>query len=335
MPTLVSNRRRLVSIALLATVLASPGLSAPDETALSIRQHVDAEFHNGDFEALERRAASYRDPSQRTADGLWKLGAFYQQLAVNTGRPWVGSSLEGSAWTTIERWLQRHPGSVAAIFARVMALCTYAQMVEWAERNGKLPTEQWTADSAALDEAMHLLDEVRTRAKEDPHWHALRLRIMRLARASSDDLIIAHDEALAEWPGYYDTHLDLLDHLMEAWIGRPHLIEAFTNTVYERTREAEGEQVYARLLQRALENKHGHRLFTKLRVDWNRLKSGYRQMIERFPSSKNAQQLALLACLKGDWSSAAEVFRTRDEPPAREVWGQPFAYRSCRESALK
>lgn len=335
MPGLGASRSRWWAMALLGAVLAAPATAAPDESARAIRQHVDAEFHNGDFEALERPAASYRDPSQRTADGHWKLGAFYQQLAKTTGRPWIGISLEGAAWTTIESWQQRYPDSVAALFARVMAMCTYAQMVEWAERSGKLPTEQWTAESAALEDAMRLLDEVRSRAKDDPHWHALRLRVMRLARASPDELIIAHDEALVEWPGYYDTHLDLLDHLMEVWIGRPHLIAAFANTVYERTRSAEGEQVYARLVQHALETKHGHRLFEKLHVDWNRLKAGYRQMIERFPSAKNAQQLAMLACLKGDWTSAAEVFRTRDEAPSREVWGQPFAYKSCRESALK
>lgn len=308
---------------------------APSELGerATLKTQVRDLFRADDFAKLETLSASFRDGSQRTQSGIWKLTVFYgafQDLAAEVAREdQVGwDRLAGR----IGRWQQAYRASPSALIAEAAMLKARA----WTLRPRRYVQEASLGGENRFTRTLRLaaeqLDNAKAIAAADPHFYALRADLAAALGEDPGAFMERINEGLDKAPGYLPLAFAGLSYFAGGdATERPEVakrIEAFANTAALRLPGTEGAAVYARLYWQASAAIYGDDLFAKSQVDWPRMRSGMDAVLARYPDAWNRNNFAYLACLERDRPTAQRLLAGLGEP-ILSVWKAQKIFTGC------
>lgn len=306
---------------------------------ISERRVIDAEvqvlWHNDDFDALQHLAEKWRVNRERTQSGFWKLPLFYAAFEDLQKPALVGDYPAGLAWARLDRWMSQYPNSATPILVKTGLLLIQAQKADPWEVYSNVGVAPWHPNVDLLQGARELLEQNKTKASEEPYWHTLYLRLMRLEARSDDEILIAHAEALDAHPLFEQTSLETFDYFIDRWAPNFKLIDGFANTVVERTKNLTGMAGYARLYEQALPKFRKGQYFSVRNRDWNKMNAGLDVIDRNYPSPWNTHQHAMHACIAQDLQTAREQFARADDTQASLVWQDAIMFKQCKRWAAE
>ena len=339
MPASLFSYVRITAALMIAVVTFAHAASAgPQAAELREREAITTQVQIAwiarDFAKLDALAEEWRNPSQRTSSGYWKLSLFYNHLDENfLARNRITFPL-GEDWTAIDTWIARHPQAPTPVILKALMLIRQAQDCYVPPRTARVRRKAPDAfNPDFLKAARDLLDEYKDVAGRDPHWYTALLRVLRLQGASDDEMLLAHADAMAAHPLYYQTHFEVFRDLVERWHPNMKMIDAFANTVLEGTKTREGHQVYARLYEDATIELNQGRMFAPSLAVWNRMRTGYEEINQAYPTAWNAHHFAFNACMAQDGATTRRLFAAFNGETVREAWQSAIIYRQCQEMA--
>ncbi len=302
----------------------------------ALKKQVRALFTADDFAGLETLSASFRDGSQRTSSGIWKLTVFYgafQDMAAEISRDDAESWDELSGG--IVHWQQLYKSSPAAIVADAVALKAHA----WTLRPRHFVLDASTGENRfirTLRLAAELLDHSKDVAAADPHFYAVRSDLAAALDESPGPFMERINEGLDKAPDYYPVYFAGLNFFADANAAEradvAQRIEAFANTAAQRFSGADKEAIYARLYWHAYSAVYGDDLFAKSQVDWPRMRSGIDAVLTRYPDAWNRNNFAYLACLQKDEAETKRLLAGVTEP-ILSVWKAKAIFNGCQHWA--
>jgi len=327
--------RAFVSLAAATFFVAhsNKGQAAVILTEISERRDADFEvqrlWHSDDFNRLEALAGHWRTNRVRTQAGFWKLSIFYEVIDEAQKSAIVSDYPDGIAWQRLKRWMQAYPTSPIPQIAFASLLLIQANKGRpWSADN--VPVSPWKPRVDLVREARSVLEASKKIAADEPHWHTIYLRLLRVEGKSDEDLLLAHADALAAFPLYDQTHFELLDYLIDRWEPRFELVDAFINTVLARTQELTGMTAYARLYERALPKLQRGQFYALEGRSWPKMQAGLDEIDKSYPSHWNYHQHALHACIAGDKPVARTMMASAAEEQAQYVWRDAIAFKQCK-----
>jgi hypothetical protein len=288
----------------------------------------------GQFAELDQLAAYYRENEIRTSSGLWKLTFLYDGLDEFLNINDKNEAFWIQFRDITDNYLEQRPESPTAIVMKGIYLKQYA----WKFRGGgwarEVPATAWKPFRENLRIADAFLQEAESLGSTDPHWHSLRVEILKGLGADKRELEPVLLEGLSAFPYYYDLYFEAIDYFSPRWQGDAEKIEVFANYAVSLTQENEGMGLYARVYWSVGRSQYrDNSLFIRSRVDWEKMKEGILDVTAVYPDDWNIQNFAYFACLKGDSETTRALLEQMRTSPISGVWNASLSYEVCRERA--
>ncbi|MEZ5853320.1 MAG: hypothetical protein R3D67_00695 [Hyphomicrobiaceae bacterium] len=153
-------------------------------------------WHKDDTATLESIAAGIREGHQRTADGDWRSLQFYEALKDIFASSNFRKHEEPEDDRVLEHWRAAFPRSPTPVIARALLLLRRSENAKRTVALDRPPTTGWIPEKEKLEEARQLLETNRAMATVDPYWHVAWLTTLDALDSSTDDILIANQEAL-------------------------------------------------------------------------------------------------------------------------------------------
>ena len=293
------------------------------EERAAIRSATRNAFLKEDFSQLEEVSLNYRLTKSRTPSGIWKLTVFHagiseaiKERARAQEREAAFRELEGMT----ARWAKRHPNSPSARIAHSSVLISHA----WAFRGdgyaSTVKPEAWKPFRKYIAMARAYLEKHKAIAAVDPRWYEEMLTVAKAEGWKRDEVDRLLDEALDREPLFYQTYFEALSYLLPKWHGGTREIDDFARKAVQRTSKQEGQGMYARIYWYASQAEFRNQLFSDSMVVWPLMKSGFEDVIARYPDAWNLNNYAKFACLAGDKLKARELLERTKVSIMSEAW---------------
>ena len=327
--------RLLVSITacwLLASSIETVGAQSARQAEevkerMALIRAVSQDWYQKDYAGLERQAQRYSDLTERTQSGFAKLAYFYEFFFA-LAREQSPYFPKGDHFSKLEFWQDALPDSTTAKMVKSIFLLEQAKHYNEVTNKNRVPVTPWTFDAGMLALAKLELQAIPLE-RRDPHWYVVWLRIMATSNDPLDEIVIAHDEALQRYPTYEPAHLEAFIHLAKRWSSGSGRLEAFANTVVNRTKSQLGMSMYTRLYEDAFVGMNNDSLILN-GLNWPAMKAGYQQITAENPVPWNTNHYAFFACMARDAPALREAFKLMAGQIVREAWHQPVFYEACK-----
>lgn len=294
-------------------------------------------FEAADFAKLEKVFRIYRNERSRTPSGIWKLSVFYNgiQNSIDASMAETGrDSAFGALDARIHSWIKLYPTSPSARIAQSMMFISLA----WAYRgNGVASTvkpESWEPYTANIARARDILETNKSFAASDPHWYVTMLIVARAQGWDREHFNNLLEEALSKEPFYYQTYFGAVEYLQPKWYGGVSEIEALAQDAVKRTKQLEGDGMYARIYWYASQIEFENNIFTESLAAWPRMKAGFDDILARYPDGWNLNNYAKFACLAQDKPTTRALIERTNSNVVPEAWDPISLRQQCADWAL-
>lgn len=324
--------RRMLSFVVLFVIASFAGADELS-TRSEIQRKAARLFSVEKFDELEALAERYRNTSERTSSGLWKLTIFY--AGIDSNHPvdiqddfyWKISKMKA------DNWVKQFPDSPTAHIVKGIILINYAWTFRGTGWARNVPEEAWKPFKENLAIAKAHMLAGRAFASRDPHWYLTTARILKGLGEAPDAYKAFVNEGLDQWPTYYQLYFEAINYLAPKWYGDRRQIEAFANQAVERTRAIEGMGMYARIYWFASQTQYDEKLFIKSNVVWEKMRAGIFDVLDKYPDAWNTQNFAYFSCLAKDRDTTRILFDRMTEPMIISAWKSGEVYTQCRSFA--
>lgn len=291
------------------------------------------QFERRNFAALTTMTRRFVETRARTPSGGWKstivhyaIGrAKFDRLSFEPG---------GVIPAPFDTWIKQFPDAPGPYIALARAIYNHSQTFRaWGNvpRQERRKSKAWAPYFRALDAAKQLLIDNKKVASRDPEWFALMLRIAAVEAASPAALAPLFEEAVAREPLYYETYFSMAR--ASLWADeekrRAEYLEQVARAALERTRQAEGGSLYARVYWFAYQQRPHPGFLRATRADRNLLKAGFDDIVQRYPTQWNINYAALFACLGGDDAATKRLFDWMVNGASPAAWGRLSMIADC------
>lgn len=319
---------------------AEPKLDGPE---LDVREALYAQGRA--LIQLQRRSDAvvvYRDyvaQRRRTPSGLWMSESFY--LGVESALlESVPKDEEARRWDWLEketsRWAREAPDSPLPRLLHAEMLLGRAWEIRGTRYAAKTPAEVWKPFYAAIERTLKYLDRERAIASGAPEYYKLSLDAMRGSENGGAPLAVL-DQGERAFPGYYPMYFAMYTTLLPKWSGSVAQIEAFAADAVRRTHASEGESMYARIYWFAAQGAYSKTLFWRTYANWERMKEGFDDVVQRYPDQWNLHNYARFACDAQDRETLTKLLPKLkiqgNMQMLESAWGSRKHFEECGEMA--
>jgi hypothetical protein len=231
-----------------------------------------------------------------------------------TDGTWVGWNLlygygellqQGGMWdeqlALLRKWRGQEPTSGAAALMEASYWSSYAWFARGTQFAANVPREAFKIADQRMARSRAVLDEAKPYASANPAWYAQMLEVAVFQGWPLAERLALFDEGVRAEPLYDAIYIRMAAGLTPRWGGSLDAYHRFVRASVEKTKSAEGDIMYARLYWVLSEIESDKEPFTTLGIPWQRMKSGFDSLIERYPNSQwNLQRYAYFACRAGD-----------------------------------
>lgn len=326
---------RILGLVLLAMV-ATTCVNAESYGPYELKEIVAKAYKASDFPTLDRLATKLRTEKSRTPSGLWYLTVFYANLnAEILEKNEKNSEVQ---WANIEsklnRWVAAYPQSATA----PIALANAQEWHAWALRGhgfaNTVTPKGWEDFAKQMAIASNTLEANKKISSDDPQWYVVMLKIALAQGWKKEQYWSLYEEALSKEPLYYQTYFQAAERLIPMWGGSVGEIRNFAADVVKRTASTEGQGMYARIYW-AVSSRAGEAEFfaePHRSVVWSQMKTGFEDVIKKYPSDWNRNAYAKFACQVGDMDTFIAITRSFKGQPMKDAWPDDY-FQKCKQYA--
>lgn len=260
---------------------------------------------------------------ERLTSGAWvgsELFSGYMEWLQND-RPW------DEQLALLRQWRAADPKSGAAALMEGSYWIAYAWFARGREFASKVPEEAFKTMRERMAKARRVLEEAKPYAASNPAWYVLMLQVALLQSWPMSERIALFDEAVKAEPLYDATYLEMATALTPRWGGSLDDYHRFVRGAVEKTKASYGDLMYARLYWGLIGVEHDKDPFKELKIPWQRMKSGFDDLMKRYPDSQwNLQNYAVFACRAGDGKTFNALL---PKLTGKWVGGEPYTRDYC------
>ncbi len=332
----IGFRRAAAIVVVVATILTAPPVRAADLAQSTEEARFEQHFHellwHDRTDELDVLAAQLRRDRARFDDGRWKLAILYWTV----GRiPWDADDTKiADARARLAAWRAKHPDSPTPHIALAQLVIGEAWRARGHKFANEVTEEQWRGFHEKVHEAHQLLDSTKAVASACPGWYEAMQIVALMENWSPARTQQLFDEAVSHEPLYQPLYFNREQSLQPQWGGSLQQIAAFAERAAELTKATEGRSMYARVLWAGVQAE-GTKPLEDGTFDWQKMKQGFRDLMERYPKSdRNLQAFARYAWAANDKATAAEIFKKLGDDWYSDIWGNRDRFEYARKWAL-
>jgi hypothetical protein len=300
-------------------------------TVLSLR--AENLFSSSSYKELDKLFDQLNQPSERWADGRWKLDAVSSGLAsfFSEWKTWP------EHYKKIQDWKKANPTSKGAAITEAIYWDTYA----WNARGGgyasTVTEEGWKLFKQRLSKAEQVLIKSKSYASENRLWYAEYLNIALGLGWSRDKYQALFIDAIRKEKYYYKYYFEMVTFLSPRWGGNYELVDQFIRDSVSATKIQEGHTLYARLywIISQMEGEEVN-LFTDTPASWDLMQQGFEDLMKRYPNSYwNLNNYASFSCRAGDKTTYAMLRPKLRDQIFHMAWPSNYSVDVCDQRLLE
>lgn len=323
-------------IAFLLALFATVMHAAEIDERKAIGAEFDAAFQREDFAAIEARYSRAVSSKERLASGVFVSSQMVYQMFTTLGSKPGAAKGNDARWKPIEekaqRWAAQFPRSIIA----AIALGKAYEQHGWEYRGGgyanSVSKEDWKVFHDYSARAFEVLSKRADAGKSDPAWWWRMLQLGRIQSWPAEQYSRFAREAVDAFPGYYDIHFEVAHGLTPQWGGSAEAVAAYADEAMKRTRSTDGAALYARIYWSV----SGSILPQDWRgppTDWRKIRTGFDDLIKRYPDPWNLNHYGLFACTVGDKPTAKRVLAIIGDNVDPSAWNDRGTWMRCKNWA--
>jgi hypothetical protein len=223
-----------------------------------------------------------------------------------------------------------------------MAQLHYVQALKWhawAYRgNGYANTVSpaaWAGFKKYLNLATDQLQRTQALAVKDSSWNMFMLDVGRTLDWDLNQMMAVFEDGIAKNPDDDDLYFSMQTALLPKWGGDLATVERFIEKVAKDTKAKRGLEMYARLYADLSYEEVKQALFTSTRASWPSMKTGFEDLLKRYPYSYRRNIYAYFACMANDRPVLREQLELIGDRFFRDFWGNTpeRTFDSCKAMA--
>ena len=264
----------------------------------SFTRDIHAALAAHDYDTLESVAQNARETKARFGTGVWKLYRFYEAMPLSLNAP-------DSAWNeriqAIRDWQKAKPKSCAASISLVEVYAGFARKMGVTASKALNPTNAKIFHRERLETALGVLENARELCESDPHYWRAAHAIAAELKWPASRLEEIYNRVVALEPEYWSNDFDRLGKFLARTQREAKSVEALAEADHCSA------EIYARLAWEV--SKVSNSFLQGMSFDWNRVQTGYRALIQRYPTSTGLlSQYCVMACRARDKDAARKCF---------------------------
>ena len=280
-------------------------------------------FQSDRFAALDDQLACLIASKDRLRSG--KPGASVAYQLFKREMPAPGTVPATAA--QVDKWLRARPDSPFARFAQLRLLYANAWNSRGSGYAGTVTDDGWQRYRQGLLGAEQAMRKTTAPLRGTPVWHHFLLALSQDEATDAARVDALFEEAVKQWPRYYDLYEVRLTRLGPKWGGSWEDVAAFIERWSAKQKANEGVSLYARLYA-SVHASGVDPLETGL--DWPRMKASLDDLVARYPDSRHKILAASYACRYRDidyFKSSMARIGVRDVNDA--AWLRGTSAREC------
>ncbi len=314
--------------AALLLTLAGMTVQAQDQSPVyvepaTVPDTVAAAYRMGDFAELERLYAMYGKAGVRSElTGNPRVEHFWMGIAkIDDSNLQVteGYYLQLDALTSL--WTREHPRSVLAQLLYVRALRAHAWVYRGDGYANTVSPAAWAGFSKYIDLALGQLRRSEALATYDSSWNEMMLVIGRDLNWDRQSLMAVFEAGVAKNPDNDSLYFAMEEALLPKWGGDLEAVDRFIAEVVKSTRDKRGLEMYARLYAGLSYGELHQTLFTSTGASWPHMKTGFEDLLKRYPHTDHQNMYAYFACMADDRPTLREQLEVIGDKFEPIFWG--------------
>ncbi len=290
-------------------------------------------FAKGDFVELERQAALYILPSQRTQSGAFKIQLFDDGIAAALRGPANADELHHLASIALTKtWISEYPKAPQAVVLHAQALSALAQYYRGSGYSNAVPPLAWAKFEEFNRQAGKVLTDAESYASLDTSWHATLINVARNLGWPRDVVLRIAADGIKRNPDDFRVYRNTVEYLLPRWYGDAYQLDTFIRVAERSTTERHGSEIYARLYSALAQVEYQHRLYKDSRVEWSKMKRGLEDWTSHFPTPWNYNIYAYHACIAEDKDTTKLLLAKIQDAPMMQMWNPNgrVTYSTCK-----
>ncbi len=277
----------------------------------------------GDYTMLDRALTEVSASDKRSLGGIpFDEASFYALYG------WIESQRQldpDVRW--LARWKEQVPNSQFAPIAQAMFHKDQAWLIRGNGLASTVSPASWKLFEQQLVAARKALSLAPPASRNLPLWHRVLLSVSIDQRAAGNDASDVFRKAVARWPTYFRFYEIALYRLEPRWGGSWQLADDFINHWSRELATSEGDSMYARLYRTLIGS-----TFTPqtARMDWNRMKASFEDLVTRYPHPSFMNAYASYACMARDKEAYARASkRIKGDALNEDAWLSGYSPEAC------
>jgi hypothetical protein len=311
------NEVQPVSCNMARLELPPPGVAVAPTLGITVFNTINSE----DFDELQAFIDSIVQGNMRASDGAWlswELLIGYENILEQFGN-WDEQRAH------IGKWRSAKPESAAAALVESAYWSAYAWSARGHEYAASVPEQASKTADERMARARAVLDDAKPYAAANPAWYAQMLAIAIFEGWPRAERLALFNEAVASAPLYDPIYINMAWGLAPKWGGSLDEYRRFVRAAVKKTKAAEGNILYARLYWNLARIESDKDPFTELKIPWQPMKSGFDDLVDRYPTSQsNLQNYAYFACRAGDGKTFNALLPRLDARTPGDLKGNPW-----------
>lgn len=318
----------LVAVAGLCLMLAARAGEVEDR--VNYTKEFATAFSRSDFALIESRYAEALATQKRLSSGYL------------VSHRWVGAMFERADkddpnWDAAEEktrgWARQYPASVLPALALNRIYENRAWIARGRGYSSTVSEEGWKKFAANMNQANQALLSRADVGKADPNWwYELLSRAQEQSLPPERYWKVAY-AALTAFPQNEDIYRAIAMKLVPQWGGSWEALAAFADQAVDRTRETQGQIMYAHIY-RSVSGYLEPGLLTRAEGNWPKVRAGFEDLVARYPDRWNLNWFARFACDAGDKATTKRVLTRINDAVVPSAWANHAIYNRCRNWAM-
>jgi hypothetical protein len=302
-----------------------------------VPQRVEAAYRYGDFAELERLYALYGKAGVRSElTGASRVRHFWMGIRkVNDPDLGVTDDYYQQLERLTGQWAREHPVSVLAQLLHAHSLMTHAWVYRGDGYTNTVSPAAWAGFRKYLDLAAADMARSEALAAKDSSWNWLMLEIGLGLEWEKRRLAAVFEAGIAKNPDHDDLYFAMQTALLPRWGGDLAAVDRLIALAVKNTREKRGLEMYA-LLYAAVSHAEMHQtLFTASVASWPSMKSGFEDLLRRYPHVDHRNLYAYFACMADDRPVLQEQLALIGDQYQSAFWGNTpeRTFEACKKVA--
>ena len=343
---MISRLRKILGLAAKILFISCSLINAVHANETIEREKISSffaeNFENGDFSALEKWYTKALKEKTRMESGHFQASIIVRLIQFKSNQKCYSSEcpkIDEKFWLTQENkakeWLTQHPKSTLAPITLARIYSDQAWIYRGTGYANTVAKEDWKMFHNLMHRAVEVLNEHQVEGRKDPHWWVGLLKATFYGSVDHARYQKLTKNAINAFPDNAEIYITIAHTLLPQWGGSHSSIAALASEAVNRTKATDGEAFYARIYW-SLADSLGRPGFLKPGVDWPRIRSGFDDMLQRYPGDWNLNAYAGLACLEAhDKKTTARLMRRIGENPLGTFWPDRTTFKRCQQWALE